>query len=144
MSDLQQVALRMVVKQGVRPRLLGDTERALALALAWGALKAPGRWTERELNITLQALLGETLAFLDTDHVELRRWLVDGGWLQRDGYGREYLWMNASQLIEPLQATARWADTFDVSTWVTAERSAHQSQRETRRLAWQAQPPARP
>jgi hypothetical protein len=137
MSTLPQIAARMVVKDGVRLGLLSDAERALALALAWAALKQPGRWTEPALNADVLALLGGTLAFLDTDHVELRRWLVDGGWLQRDGYGREYRHVDARELASQVQATAGWAAALDVMPWVAAQRRVHQAERESRRQSWQ-------
>jgi len=139
MSDPQKTAARLVVKDGVRLGLLTDAERALALALAWAALPADGPWTERALNAAVSARLADTLAFLDTDHVELRRWLVDGGWLQRDGYGREYRRADAAQLGTALQPVARWAAAQSVVDWVAARRQDHHVQRETRRQAWQAQ-----
>jgi Uncharacterized protein conserved in bacteria (DUF2087) len=141
MMDLQQAAARLVVKDGVRLGLLADTERDLALALAWAALPATGPWSERDLNAAVMARLADTLAFLDTDHVELRRWLVDGGWLQRDGYGREYRRVEALQLAEPMQPVARWAAERDVVPWVASQREAHRATRAARRQAWQASPP---
>jgi hypothetical protein len=144
MSTLPQIAARMVVKDGVRLGLLSDAERMLALALAWAALKQPGRWTEAALNADVLALLAGTLAFLDTDHVELRRWLVDGGWLQRDGYGREYRHVDVAQLPPHLQATAGWTAALDVAPWVAAQRQAHQAERASRRQTWQARQSASP
>ncbi|MBX9719378.1 MAG: DUF2087 domain-containing protein, partial [Microbacteriaceae bacterium] len=88
-APLDRLAL-IVVKDAVALGLLSDAERALVLGLAWRAFPAERGLAEREVNEALKAQLGGALACLATDHVELRRWLVDGGWLVRDGYGREY------------------------------------------------------
>ncbi len=137
MFTLSQSAARMVVKDGVHLGLLPEAERTLALALAWATLKPPGPWSERELNTELLALLAGALVFLDTDHVELRRWLVDGAWLQRDGYGREYRRTRSDDLPPHLQAAAGWCAALDVPPWVATQRQAHAAQRGLRRQAWQ-------
>ena len=46
--------------------------------------------TEAQANDLLRQALGAQAAFLGTDHVELRRWLVDTHWWSRDGFGRAY------------------------------------------------------
>ena len=45
---------------------------------------------EPGVNVHLKQALQGAARCLDTDHVELRRWLCDAGWLQRDGWGRAY------------------------------------------------------
>jgi hypothetical protein len=42
------------------------------------------------VNDALRAWLAGPGAMLATDHVELRRWLVDLKLVERDGYGRAY------------------------------------------------------
>ena len=85
---------RLCVKQGVGLGALmgsrGD-EFAAALAAASLALPAGVVSTEREVNERLRLWLSGAGAMLATDHVELRRWLVDLGFVERDGYGRAYV-----------------------------------------------------
>nr|MCU0969788.1 DUF2087 domain-containing protein [Rubrivivax sp.] len=75
-------------------------------------------------------------AFLDTDHVELRRWLIDSGWWRRDGFGRAYARVPAAELPAALQSLRQALDTLDLPTWVAAERARAHRQREQRRAAW--------
>lgn len=80
---------QMEVKQGVALGGLSPSDRGTALALVWAGLPTEPA-NEKAINQNLQSQLAGVAAFLDTDHVELRRWLVDGGWLQCDGWGRVY------------------------------------------------------
>lgn len=81
---------RLAVKTGVSLGLLPPDERDAVLA--WAAIHMPAldALDERSVNGVLQAFLREGGSMLRTDHVELRRWLVDGRWLDRDGFGRAY------------------------------------------------------
>lgn len=81
----------LVVKDGVSLGLLGDADRALVLALAACALPPGQEHPEADVNQLLGAWLEEPGAMLRTDHVELRRWLVDAGFVSRDGFGRAYV-----------------------------------------------------
>lgn len=138
MQDAETAATRMVVKDGLRLGLLDEAERTLALGLVWGALKQQGPWDERELNGVLSGLLQDTGAFLDTDPAELRRWLVDTGWLERDGFGRAYRCLPLADQGASHQATAAFIDTLDLPAWVRTQRQAHAAAREARRSRWQA------
>lgn len=84
---------RAAVKRGVALGSLagarGD-EFAAVLAAATLAIPADRASSEREVNDALRAWLAGPGAMLATDHVELRRWLVDLHLVERDGYGREY------------------------------------------------------
>src|SRR4051812_33907004 len=80
----------LVVKDGVSLGLLGDADRELVLALAAGQIEAGRDHREADINRLLEAWLAGPGTMLRTDHVELRRWLVDAGFLGRDGYGRAY------------------------------------------------------
>jgi hypothetical protein len=64
----------------------------LHCVLATAALRFEGgrRWTEREVNNQLLDWLAHEGSMLATDHVELRRVLIDVGLLARDGFGRSY------------------------------------------------------
>jgi hypothetical protein len=81
----------LVVKDGVSLGLLGEADRALVLALAATAIEAGREHREAEINRVLEAWLRGPGAMLRTDHVELRRWLVDAGFIGRDGFGRAYV-----------------------------------------------------
>lgn len=78
------------VKQGVALGALAGDAFAATLAAASLALPAGTTMTERDVNDALRAWLAGPGAMLATDHVELRRWLVDLRLIERDGYGRAY------------------------------------------------------
>ncbi len=136
-SALQDLA-RMVVKQGVGIGLLTVQDQALVFALAWAGLPHTAM-TEQQVNEQLRAQLAAPLAFLNTDHVELRRWLVDAAWLHRDGFGREYRACSASQLPAAGAALAHELAAMDAAAWVAEQRAGRTASREARRLQWQQQ-----
>jgi hypothetical protein len=128
----------LVVKDGVALGGLTRPELLAALALAWAALPADRTFTERQINEQLKAVLAGPALCLGTDHVELRRWLVDAGWLQRDGYGREYRVPAWASLAAELQALAAPLRGMDVTQWVATQRQARLDARAARRREWQA------
>jgi Uncharacterized protein conserved in bacteria (DUF2087) len=134
-APLEQLA-RLVVKDGVSLGLLPEPERQLALAWVWAGLPAAAAMNEAGINEALKAQLGGPVVCLNTDHVELRRWLVDAGWLQRDGYGREYRRAAApaahAALAEALQG-------LDTTAWTAQRRRAHEAERDARRQRWAQQ-----
>jgi hypothetical protein len=137
--DNMRALARLVIKQGVGLGGLTDDQRMSALALAWAVMPAQPM-TERQVNDQLKLALSGVVSFLDTDHVELRRWLVDTGWLARDGFGREYR-RQPAQACRP--EAAPWAEVLqnlDVSAWVAEQKAQHHAQREARRQSWQASP----
>jgi hypothetical protein len=83
------LAVRLDVSLGV---LLSTKARDfhVLLAAAAQAFSAHDEFSEREVNDLLRAFLAGAGSMLATDHVELRRWLVDFRLLERDGYGRVY------------------------------------------------------
>ncbi|HET9340223.1 MAG TPA: DUF2087 domain-containing protein [Casimicrobiaceae bacterium] len=83
----------VAVKRGVGlGALSGSRGGAFAATMAAASLSLPTERTatEREVNERLVAWLAGPGAMLATDHVELRRWLVDLGLVERDGFGRAY------------------------------------------------------
>jgi hypothetical protein len=64
---------------------------AIVLAAAAQAFVPSREFSEREVNDLLRAFLADAGSMLATDHVELRRWLVDFHLLERDGFGRVYV-----------------------------------------------------
>lgn len=127
----------LVVKDGVALGGLPEAQRQLALALAWAGL--PGTaLTEPEVNQRLQVLLAAALRCLDTDHVELRRWLVDAGWLARDGFGRRYQRVAADALPGERAAAAAAVAGLEPDAVTAACRAERAAEREARRQAWVA------
>jgi hypothetical protein len=126
----------LVLKSGVSIGGLTAERRALALGVLSCAL-APGIChAERDVNAALRQALAGFGAFLDTDHVELRRWLVDSGWWVRDGYGRAYERVPVDRLPEALQGIARGLVGVDVPALVARLREQHVAAREARRSAF--------
>jgi hypothetical protein len=128
----------LVTKDGVSLGALPAAQQSQALAVVWAGLPAETALSEREVNACLEAQLAGAAAFLDTDHVELRRWLVDTGWLQRDGYGREYRRVAAGSMAPDQRALAQALAGLHTDTWVADLRTAHRARREARRRDWLA------
>lgn len=124
-----------VVKQGVHLGLLSAPAQAQVLALVWAGLPDQ-TMTEPQVNQALQAQLATAACFLDTDHVELRRWLVDAGWLQRDGYGRAYQRRACPDMPAEQAALAHALQDTDTVAWVTSQQASHAAARAARRSAW--------
>ena len=89
-----QTHLALLLDASVKTGLIlrNVPEPALRAVLASAILRFPpnGRSSEREVNEILKQWLAREGAMLATDHVELRRMLVDTGLLARDGFGRAY------------------------------------------------------
>jgi hypothetical protein len=81
----------LVVRDGVSLGLLAEADRAQVLALAAAAIEPGREHREADMNRILESWLEGPGAMLRTDHVELRRWLVDAGFVSRDGFARAYL-----------------------------------------------------
>ncbi len=141
MPDALAPFAKLVVKHGVRPGLLDDAERQRALGLVWAGLPESQVMSEPEVNVAIKAQLAGPAAFLDVDHVELRRWLVDAGWLSRDGFGRAYSRV-AELALTPAQAeTVAPLQGLVLQAWSAALLQARQAAREARRRAWTATRP---
>lgn len=129
----------LVVKDHVHLGGLAAAQRLHALGLVWAALPSEPM-SEREVNTALRAALQGPAIWLDTDHVELRRWLVDTGWLQRDGFGHCYQRLAPAQLRPELQAAAQMLARVlggkAVGVWVAELRTAQAARRAARRQAW--------
>jgi hypothetical protein len=118
--------------------LLPLSDRHRALALAWSALPRGGLHSEAEVNHLLSNMLDGPGRFLRTDHVELRRWLVDEGWVVRDGFGRAYRALSPARLPAGCQAVAATLEGIDVAAWVDGLLREKQVAVEQRRAAWAA------
>jgi hypothetical protein len=127
----------LVLKSGLHLGLLSQADRALALALAACAIE-PGRpRREDEVNGRLRDWLADTGAMLDTDHVELRRWLVDSGFVVRDGWGHAYV--RGPVQLERARQLLGTTDAAALASAVRSARVAAQSTRIARRRAFERQ-----
>lgn len=128
----------LVVKQGVGIGGLTQAQRELALAVPALAL-APGvTCTEGDINELLVATLAAEAAYLRTDHVELRRWLIDMGWWRRDGFGRSYERTPATVLRQPLATIEATLSGLDLPRWVKQQQDAARGARANKQAAWAA------
>ena len=135
-ANVMALLAQLVVKQRVSLGGSTDDERRAALSLAWASLPwNPMR--ESDVNQALKAALAGAAQCLGTDHVELRRWLVDAGWLARDGYGREYRRLPATEVYVDNQPWAAVWATQDASAWVADKRQQHAAHRTQRRQRWE-------
>ena len=122
---------RLCVKSGVSLGLLPDADREAVLAYAVVRVPHGRDLTEADVNGVLRGFLAAGGAMLRTDHVELRRWLIDARWLERDGFGRRYrLADGASDRAAALLGDAS-ADRLDAR--VEARRAADAEARRLRR-----------
>ena len=126
----------MVVKTGVSLGQMLDADRRLALALPAWRLPVGQGLTEGEVNELLKDSLGAESAFLRTDHVELRRWLVDTGWWARDGFGRAYTRPAAHALPEDLRPIAQALSMVDPAGWALQQIAIYRAAQRERRARW--------
>lgn len=141
-NELAELAT-LVLKTGVALGGLGQDQRDLALSVPALTLPIGLVADEAQVNRLLRDALVAQAAFLATDHVELRRWLVDAGWWQRDGYGRAYQRTPVPALPERLQRLSLALGELDLAAWVAAQRNDEQARREARRAAWADRAPSR-
>jgi len=126
------LAVRRGISLGV---LCSSNARDFALVLAAASLAFPLRrtWSEREVNDLLRGWLEGAGAMLATDHVELRRWLVDVRVLARDGYGRVY---EAGNPAPDIAALAAELAGVDLSELAQDARSRDAARRDERKARW--------
>ena len=126
----------LVLKSGIHLGLLPEFDRALVLALAACALE-PGRsLMEHEVNRRLGDWLADVGAMVRTDHVELRRWLVDTGFVARDDWGHAYL-RGSAELARAHQVLGT-TDGAALDAAVHSVRVAAQAARLVKRRAFEA------
>lgn len=128
---------RLFPKEHVSLGGLSEADRSVVFALVWSGLPEGEGWAERDMNELLKQRLAAAASFLGVDHVELRRWLCDLQWLQRDDYGRAYRKVPRAELREPL---APWADALAGTDWDAEAqrlRTEKSALRVARRAAWE-------
>ena len=127
----------LVVKSGLHLGLLSEPDRALLLALAACAIESGPTLREDEVNRRLRDWLADVGAMVQTDHVELRRWLVDAGYLARDGWG--YAYARGPAELDLARQLLGTTDGTALASAVLSTRVAAQSARIARRRAFEAQ-----
>ena len=132
---LQRLA-QLSVRDGVHLGALRDRDaRDFELVLASAVLFLPPEQllTEREANERFKDFLGSAGAMLGTDHVELRRWLADTGFVHRSDRGTDY---RRGSLPDWLAAAAAHLSPAQLRDHVLAARTGHARERAARKQAW--------
>ena len=127
----------LVLKSGLHLGLLSEGDRALVLALAACAIESGSTLREDEVNRRLSDWLADVGAMVQTDHVELRRWIVDAGYLARDGWG--YAYARGPAELDLARQVLGTTDGTAVASAVRSVRVAAQSARIAGRRAHEAQ-----
>lgn len=126
----------LVLKTGLHLGVLSDADRVLILALAASVIE-PGRpLREDEVNRRLVDWLADVGQMLRTDHVELRRWLVDAGFVARDDWGHAYV--RGPAQVDLARKTLGTIDGAALASAVRSTRVAAQSSRLARRQAFES------
>lgn len=129
---------RLAVKRGLLPGVLFSQRHAdfvVVMAAAAQGLAPDREYTEGEVNEALRTFLAGPGAMLATDHVELRRWLVDCQLLARDGYGRRYVRAEASGAYAAAASGLRDRDLAGIAR---DARAAETQARRERKARWTA------
>jgi tRNA(adenine34) deaminase len=128
---------QLAVRQGVHLAMQQKDGRDLELVFASASLFFPADrlLDERGANTVLKQFLASAGAMLDTDHVELRRWLVDTGFVRRSDFGSDY---RRGALPAWLQEAASALGPGEIAAAVGQARDARDAQREAKRQAWLA------
>ena len=126
----------LATRQGLHLGSLRERDpRDLELLLASAALfLPPGQLlAEKQANEFLKDFLASTGAMLDTDHVELRRWLADLGFLQRSDHGTDY---RRGRFPEWMAEAAAELDPDQLRAAAIAARDTKARNRAARKQAW--------
>jgi hypothetical protein len=115
-------------------------QRASALGPAAFALPAETVLRKADVNGALRPVIGGACRLLNTDPMELRCWLVDACWLNRDGFGRAYRRAGVVSL-SPVQAqiAAAWRGTAGLAC-ASQMREDEAFRRAERKNAWVGRP----
>ena len=128
---------KLAVKRGLTPGAMREASPEdfdLLLFALRREFRSAASFTEREVNDRLKTWLETAGGMLDTDHVELRRWLIDLNILARDAYGQAYSLAALPHRLRDLDGAL--ADVDFARELVDA--NAQESQkRAARKAAWQ-------
>jgi len=117
--------------------LLSASRRDLDLLLASAAMHLPvdEGLSEREASERLRDFLATTGAMLATDYAELRRWLVDLGYVSRSDRGADY---RRAAMPPWLREAAQALDADRLRVAVATARRTQDDERRARKDAWLA------
>ncbi len=134
LERMSQLALRQGVHLSTLQQKAGSD---LELLFASAALAFPPdvSLAEPGANEILKRFLATAGVMVATDHVELRRWMVDAGFLHRSDYGTDY---RRGSIPDWLSTAAATLDFEAIAGAVAQARNANELQREKRRRAWLA------
>jgi tRNA(adenine34) deaminase len=104
------------------------------LAAAALAFDEDRSYSEAEVNARLEAWLAEAGTMLSTDHVALRRMLVDMRLLDRDGFGRCYV---RAPVPESYAAAMSSLSGYDLAHLAIEARERRERERAERKRAWE-------
>jgi hypothetical protein len=130
----------LVLKSGLHLGLLSEFDRDLVLALAACAIEPARSLREYDVNRRLGDWLADVGAMVHTDHVELRRWLVDSGFVARDDWGHAYV--RGPAQLERARQILGTTDGVALGCAVRSVRVAAQSARTARRRAFESRRPS--
>jgi len=128
---------RMAITHGLSPGALASGRQSdfVTVTAAAAVAFAPGRdYDEKEVNAVLRDWLAGPGAMLATDHVELRRLLIDCRLLKRDGFGRRYARASAP---ERWRAALDALDGVDLGAEAALARQRDVEARATRKAQWE-------
>jgi len=138
-EDPLAVYRRLCVRRGIALGGLASGRQEdlrTVLAAAALALDEVEASDEAGVNARLKGWLEGAGAMLDVDHVELRRWLVDAGLVQRDGFGRRY-----ARTVPAPEAYVPYLSGLagvDLALLAEESRDSERAARESRQAAWRA------
>lgn len=130
--------IRLQARHGMHLSSLSQKSgRDLELILATAALHFPEHQalTEKQANEALRGFLSGLGAFVDTDHVELRRWLADTGFIVRSDRGTDY---RRGHFPGWLASAAEHIDLDALAATVRESVSQRAAERDARKQAWLA------
>jgi tRNA(adenine34) deaminase len=134
LERLGQLAVRDgLLLSTVRERDGQDFELLLATAVLF--LPEQQLLTERSANEHLRRFLQTAGSMLDTDHVELRRWLADLGFIHRSDFGTDY---RRGSLPAWLLPASQQLDAVQLASTALGARDAKAQERSARKAAWLA------
>ncbi len=129
---------RLATRSGLLPGTLCTGHREsfmVVLGAAAMAFEFGRDYDEFEVNDRLKVWLAGPGSMLATDHVTLRRWLVDSEVLERDGYGRGY---RRCEPRDEWSAVSEALAGIDLEAEARAARAAEAANRAERKAFWSA------
>jgi hypothetical protein len=129
--DLDQLVKSLCVKSDASFGGLSEQQRFFILALLSTTIAYDTDYHEKQVNQALINWLARTKGFLRTDHVELRRTLIDYRLWQRDDGGRCY--RRSRNVDSRFALTINELDSIDSLKWFAENRLAIQQAKQAKR-----------